>query len=250
MPNTLNLLALDFGASNGRGILGAFDGERVELSELYRFENQYIRLRGRYYWDIMHLYASAVSCFEAAARSGIQPSAFGIDTWGVDYGLLDKNGGLISQVRSYRDMSDDDMPPVWDTISKRVLFDHTGIAHLCFNTIYQLHRRKREGDAGLESAKTLLFLPDLLAFICTEAFCVMMRACARGSDGLAEVSEDDLLEIPVPELSNAQRSSLEPFVDRMLLGEQSIDDKISQLMASGSLEIPIPQKRPSHVVLV
>ncbi len=165
--STLNLLALDFGASNGRGILGAFDGERVELSELHRFENPYIPLRGRLYWDIMHLYSNAVGAFEAAARKGIQPDAFGIDTWGVDYGLLDKNGELISQVHSYRNMSDDDMPPVWATVSKRELFDHTGIAHLCFNTIYQLHRRKREGDAALEYAKTLLFLPDLLAYCLT-----------------------------------------------------------------------------------
>ncbi len=165
--STLNLLALDFGASNGRGILGAFDGERVKLSELYRFENQYIPLRTKVYWDIMHLYSSAVSCLEAAARAGIQPSAFGIDTWGVDYGLLDKNGELVSQVHSYRDMSDADMPPAWETVSKRKLFDHTGIAHLCFNTIYQLHRRKREGDAALEYAKTLLFLPDLLAYFLT-----------------------------------------------------------------------------------
>ncbi len=167
MPKTLNLLALDFGASNGRGILGAFDGERVALSELHRFENQYISLHGRLYWDIMHLYSNAAACFEAAARRGVQPDAFGIDTWGVDYGLLDKNGQLISQLHSYRDMSDDDMPPVWETISKRELFNHTGIANLCFNTIYQLHRRKREGDPALEYAKTLLFLPDLIAYCLT-----------------------------------------------------------------------------------
>lgn len=165
--STLNLLALDYGASNGRGILGKFDGAKVELSELHRFENQYVPMSGRLHWNFLHLHASALACFEAAAAAGVQPDAFGIDTWGVDYGLLDKNGELISEVRSYRDMTNADMPPAWDCVPKRRMFDLTGIAHHCFNSVYQLHRRKREGDVGLELAKTMLMLPDLLAYFLT-----------------------------------------------------------------------------------
>ena len=94
---TLNLLAIDLGASNGRGILGQFDGERVRLQELHRFENEYIPLHGTVYWDILRLFENAKAALRAAGKAGITLDAFGIDTWGVDYGLLDAGGGSKRQ---------------------------------------------------------------------------------------------------------------------------------------------------------
>ncbi len=154
---TLNLLALDLGASNGRGILGQFDGERVRLQELHRFENEYIQLHGTVYWDILRLFENAKAALDA----------FGIDTWGVDYGLLDRNGRLLGNVIAYRNMTDADMERTWVEVSRRALFERTGIASMCFNTVYQLHQRKLCDDVVLEQAETLLFLPDLLAYFLT-----------------------------------------------------------------------------------
>jgi len=93
--------------------------------------------------------------------------AFGIDTWGVDYGLLDKNGELLGNVLSYRNAKDADMAPLWQKLPRRELFERTGTAHLCFNTVYQLYQQRFRGDVSLEQAKTLLFLPDLLAYFLT-----------------------------------------------------------------------------------
>ena len=164
---TLNLLALDLGASNGRGILGQFDGERVRLQELHRFENEYIQLHGTVYWDILRLFENAKAALGAAGKAGITLDAFGIDTWGVDYGLLDRNGRLLGNVIAYRNMTDADMERTWVEVSRRALFERTGIASMCFNTVYQLHQRKLCDDVVLEQAETLLFLPDLLAYFLT-----------------------------------------------------------------------------------
>lgn len=163
----LNFLALDYGASNGRGILGRFDGRSVSLKELHRFENNYCELNGTYYWDVIRLYENAKASFSVAKKQGIELDAFGIDTWGVDYGLLDKNGNLMGNMVSYRNSTEADMEKTWALIPRQQLFKRTGIAHLCFNTIYQLHQRSIKGDATLSAAKTLLFLPDLLGYFLT-----------------------------------------------------------------------------------
>ncbi|MDL2217725.1 rhamnulokinase [Christensenellaceae bacterium OttesenSCG-928-M15] len=164
---TLNLLALDYGASNGRGIVGQFDGNRVALHEVHRFENNYHDVRGVLYWDILRLYEHAKRALGMAGKKGFALDAFGIDTWGVDYGLLDRNGMLLSEMISYRNAKEEDMAPLWERMGRRELFDRTGVAHLCFNTVYQLDKRRAMGDVALEQARTLLFLPDLIAYFLT-----------------------------------------------------------------------------------
>ena len=87
MKNPLHLLAFDLGASNGRGILGQFDGERIKLEELHRFENNFIGLGGMLYWDVLNLYQQMKLAFRAFRQTGQgELAAFGIDTWAVDYG--------------------------------------------------------------------------------------------------------------------------------------------------------------------
>ena len=108
-----NLLAFDLGASNGRAILGRFDGEKVEMQELHRFENNYIEMNGVYYWDLPYLYNNlkqGLIKFRQAKLGDLD--CFGIDTWGVDFGLLDKNGHLLGNPRSYRMALDADMERV------------------------------------------------------------------------------------------------------------------------------------------
>ena len=165
MKNTLNLVAFDLGASNGRGILGRFDGEKIVMEELHRFENNFVEVSGMRYWDCLNLYQQLKTCLHVFKTRDLGDLAsFGIDTWGVDYGLLDKDGQLLGNPRAYRHAVDEDMENAWKTVPYETLFARTGIATLNFNTVYQLYRRKLAGDAALEKAETLLMMPDLLGY--------------------------------------------------------------------------------------
>ena len=131
-----NLLAFDLGASNGRAILGQFDGEKITMRELHRFENNYIEMNGVFYWDLPYLYNQLKQGFLAFKNANVgELDCFGIDTWGVDYGLLDKNDQLLSNPRSYRYAVDADMEAVWKTVDFPTLFARTGIATMNFNTV-------------------------------------------------------------------------------------------------------------------
>ena len=160
-----HMLAFDLGASNGRAILGTFDGEKIVMQELHRFENNYIEMNGVYYWDLPYQYNQLKQGLLAFKQLNIGDlDSFGIDTWGVDYGLLDENGHLLGNPRAYRWAEDSDMDRVWETVDFPTLFSRTGIATMNFNTVYQLHRRVREGVVSLENAQTLLLMPDLLGY--------------------------------------------------------------------------------------
>lgn len=164
MGKNLNLMAFDLGASNGRAILGEFNGDTVKLSELYRFANGITDIHGVAYWDAIKLYRKMVKAFTVAKQEGKHVDCFGIDTWGVDFGLLDKNGAPIGEVRAYRDMTDADMEECWKTVDKKEIFNRTGISHYSFNTLYQLCKRVRNNDVALANADKLLMFPDLLGY--------------------------------------------------------------------------------------
>ena len=165
---SLNLLAFDLGASNGRAMLARFDGERMLLRELHRFENPMREDKTAHRWDAAFLTQQLKLGFAAcSAETRGQIDCFGIDTWGVDFGLLDKNGSLLENPRCYRDATDEEMLASWEIISKREMFERTGIAAMNFNTAYQLFRRVRENDPALKQAETLLLMPDLLGYFFT-----------------------------------------------------------------------------------
>ncbi len=169
MSKKRNLLAFDLGASNGRAILGQFDGSRIVMQELHRFENHYIEMNGVFYWDTPYLYdqlKTGLLKFKQGNYGDLD--AFGIDTWGVDYGLLDKNGQLAGVPRSYRLGTQEDIDAVKEKIPAEVLYSRTGIdTNLTFNTLYQLYRRVREEDPALQIADTMLLTPDLLGYFLT-----------------------------------------------------------------------------------
>ena len=171
MGKVRNLLAFDLGASNGRAILGQFDGERITMRELHRFENNYIEMNGVFYWDTPYLFnqlKQGLIAFKQGQFGDLD--AFGIDTWGVDYGLLDRNGHLAGVPRSYRLGTQADIDAVKAQIPADVLYQRSGIdTGLTFNTLYQLYRRKRENDVALEVADTMLLTPDLLGYFLTGA---------------------------------------------------------------------------------
>ncbi|MBO5837165.1 MAG: rhamnulokinase [Oscillospiraceae bacterium] len=171
MGKIRNFLAFDLGASNGRAILGRFDGEKITMTELHRFENNYIEMNGIYYWDTVYLYNQLKQGLIAFKQGDYgQLDAFGIDTWGVDFGLLDRNGQLAGVPRSYRLGNQDDIDAVLEKIPAQELYSRSGIdTKLTFNTLYQLYRRKREQDPALEIADTMLLTPDLLGYFLTGA---------------------------------------------------------------------------------
>ena len=171
MQNIRNLLAFDLGASNGRAILGRYDGSKITMIELHRFENNYIEMNGVFYWDLPYLFSQLKQGLLAFKQGDYGDlDAFGIDTWGVDFGLLDKNGHLAGVPRSYRLGTQEDIDAVLEMIPAQELYSRSGIdTNLTFNTLYQLYRRKREHDAALEIADKMLLMPDLLGYFLTGA---------------------------------------------------------------------------------
>ncbi len=164
---TKRLLAFDLGASNGRAVLGAFDGKRIELNEIHRFDNPMIEQNGLYYWDALGLYRNLKESFLKLKHDGHEADCFGIDTWGVDFGLIDHNGALLGNPRCYRNGTEAGMASVHAVVPQSTLFSRTGIASMPFNTVYQLYSRIQENDPALERAKTLLFSPDLYGYFFT-----------------------------------------------------------------------------------
>ena len=168
MKHTWNFLGFDFGASSGRAMLGVFDGERVELRELHRFLNEPVELAGRFTWDVPRLFFEMKQALNKASKEGLRIDAIGIDTWGVDFVLLDKNGHLVGLPVHYRDRRTDGvMEKAFAVMPREELFRHTGIAFNQYNTLYQLDAMKLEGDPTLEAAEHLLMTPDLLAYLLT-----------------------------------------------------------------------------------
>ena len=161
-----NYIAVDLGASSGRVMLGRWNGQALELQELHRFSNDAVRLCGTLYWDILRLVHEIKQGMTKAAAYDI--SAIGIDTWGVDFGLLDKNGRLLENPVHYRDSRTDGIAEMLDKqIPPWELYQETGLQRLPFNTIYQLQALQIQRPELLERAKNLLFLPDLLGYFLT-----------------------------------------------------------------------------------
>ena len=166
--NALNVLGIDLGASSGRAMLGTLEGKKLTIREIHRFLNEPVTLCGRFVWDMPRLFHEIKQALLKLSKSGETVDAIGIDTWGVDFGLLDKNGHLLSLPVHYRDARTNGIPEkVRAIIPDEELFARTGIAFNSFNTLYQLYAMKEEGDPALESAQDLLFLPDLLAYFLT-----------------------------------------------------------------------------------
>ena len=164
----LNLLAFDLGASNGRAILGQLENGKITMKELHRFENNYIIKDGVFYWDLPYLFENLKQGLRAFKEENVGDlDCFGIDTWGVDYGLLDADGNVLGLPRAYRFAVDEDAEETHKIVDFPTLFARTGLTTLNFNTIYQLYRRKRENDPELAQAETMLMIPDLLGYLLT-----------------------------------------------------------------------------------
>ncbi len=169
MSKIYKFLAFDFGASSGRAMLAKFDGEKLVLEEKHRFSNDPVTVNGGMYWDVLRLFHEIKQGILKCANSGDRDiDCIGIDTWGVDYGLLDKNGELLANPHHYRDTRTDGMyDKAFAIVPKEEIFSDTGIAFNWFNTIYQLLSEKIGDTPALKNADTLLFMPDLFNYFLT-----------------------------------------------------------------------------------
>lgn len=161
-------LAVDIGASSGRVIAGGLDKNRLELVEVHRFENKMIEKNDHFCWDIEALFSEIKKGIKKCSALNIQPSSLGIDTWAVDFVLLDENDELLTDAVAYRDpRTDGIMEEVTDIFMKERLYLETGIQFQKFNTIYQLYALKKQHPEVLQKAKTFLMIPDYLHFLLT-----------------------------------------------------------------------------------
>jgi rhamnulokinase len=162
----LNYLAIDLGASSGRVMRGLWDGQRFVLNELHRFPNGPVAVRGHLHWDVLRLWQEITSGIARYATQEDAPLAgIGIDTWGVDFALLDRAGQLLGNPYHYRDRRTDGMLRVVDGyVSPERLYAQTGIQRLPINTLYQLVSMRQSGDPQLDAADTLLLMPDLFHY--------------------------------------------------------------------------------------
>ena len=159
-------LAIDIGASSGRHILSHLENGKLVLEEVYRFDNGFIERDGHFYWDTDSLFFNIREGIKKCADIGKIPASVGIDTWGVDYALLDGEGRLIDGVFAYRDArTETAVPAVYGIIPKPELFSIAGTAENSFNTIFQLYCDKETGK--LDRAETMLFIPDYLNYLLT-----------------------------------------------------------------------------------
>jgi len=163
-----NFLAFDIGATSGRGVIGTLEGVKFEMQEIYRFPNSIMELHGKYYWNIYQLYDALKECLKLCAKQGLQIDSIGIDTWGVDFGYIAKDGSLLGLPRSYRDPYTEGAPEEYfKQIPREEVYRMTGIQIMNFNSLFQLFRAKQENFAPLEGAEEILFMPDLLSYLLT-----------------------------------------------------------------------------------
>ena len=164
----LKMLAIDLGASSGRGIVGSYDGKKLTLRENHRFSNDPVTVTGHFRWDILRIFHEIKQSIREVGLSGEKIVGMGIDTWGVDYGLIDKHGELLANPMHYRDTRNVGVPAaIEDRLSGKELYDITGIQTLDFNTVYQLVADQRDNPEQLAAAKQMLFIPDLLNYFLT-----------------------------------------------------------------------------------
>ncbi len=161
-------LAVDLGASGGRVVAGAFDGRRLRLEELHRFENRAVPAAGGLFWDLLALWSQVCDGLRVAASRFGQVVSVGVDTWGVDFGLLGRGDVLLENPRSYRDPRSEGMlERALDVVSREEIFAQTGLQFMPINTLYQLYALRVGQSPLLDAAESLLLMPDLFHWLLT-----------------------------------------------------------------------------------
>lgn len=178
-------LAIDIGASSGRHILGSVKEGKIELEEIYRFWNGMDNVEGSLCWDVDRLFKEIVLGMKKCKEIGKLPESVGIDTWGVDFVLLDKDDKLVGRTVGYRDHRTDGMDrKVYEIISEEELYGRTGIQKAIYNTIYQLMAVKKQYPEHMDNAAGMLMLPDYFHY----------KLCGKKVQEYSEATTTQLLD--------------------------------------------------------
>lgn len=161
-------LAVDFGGGSGRVIAGFTSEGELKLDTIYRFQNRQVRMGGHIYWDFLSLFEDMKKGIRMAVDKGYHILSIGIDTWGVDFGLIDKDGNLLGNPVCYRDPRTEGMPEkVFSMIDRKEHYSVSGTQVMDINTLFQLYSMKTENSTILSVADKLLFMPDLFSYYLT-----------------------------------------------------------------------------------
>ncbi|SHE47184.1 rhamnulokinase [Mariniphaga anaerophila] len=162
-------LAFDLGASSGRAMLGTLEQGKLKLSEIHRFQNRMTRIHGTHFWDIYSLFEELKTGLRKCVSDfKVQPQSVGIDTWGVDYALVNKKGRLAGLPFAYRDhRTDNSMEQFFQRLPRKETYLLSGIQFMQFNTLFQLFASVQNKDSELRIAEKLLFTPDVLNYLFT-----------------------------------------------------------------------------------
>ncbi|MBQ7687918.1 MAG: rhamnulokinase [Clostridia bacterium] len=203
------VLAFDFGASSGRAILGCFDGEKITLEEVHRFSNDPVSVNGVFYWDVLRLFHEIKQgLLKAKAAGGFD--SVGIDTWGVDFGLLDEDGRLLENPVHYRDARTTGyIGKSAAYIAPERLYGITGIQFMECNTCFQLLSLKENRPELLKRAKHLLFMPDLLSYFLTGK--MVSEYSIATTSGMIDIQKHDWSDEILSALG-LERELFEPIV--------------------------------------
>ena len=199
----LKMLAIDLGASSGRGIVGSFDGEKLTLRENHRFSNDPMYVNGRFTWDILRIYFEIKNSITKTVIDGDDIASMGIDTWGVDYGMVDKNGRLMANPIHYRDTRTENVTDyVKNFVSPEEIYNITGIQAIDFNTLNQLAVEKRDNAEGFDRADKVLFIPDLLNYFLTGKMATEYTIASTGmilDANSRKISSELIAKLGIPE---------------------------------------------------
>ncbi len=199
---TRNVAAVDLGAESGRVMLARFDGRQLSLEEVHRFPNRPVVVRGHRFWNILALWDDLLTGLRKARKLAGTLDSIGVDTWGVDYGLVDAQGFLLGAPFQYRDSRTDGvMEQVFARIPRDVLYRRTGIQFLPINTLFQLYAHERMQPGELAHAYRLLLVPDLLhSWLCGSLVTEQTNATTTQCwDPIAKAWTTDLLhQLSIP----------------------------------------------------
>ncbi len=167
MTTEKKFIALDLGAETGRCVVATLKDHKIELNEVYRFNTHAIRYEKGFHWDILHIYEEVLTGLaKARAAFGSHFDGIGVDTWGVDYVLLDPEGRIIGYPYHYRDdRTDGVMEEAFNVVRKEKIYERTGIQFAQFNTVFQLLSEKKRKSSFLTSADKMLLLPDFMNYL-------------------------------------------------------------------------------------
>ena len=196
MHKVKKYLAIDLGASSGRGIVGSFDGEKLSLRENCRFANEPVQIGDRLHWDILRIFHEIKNSIRQTVYDNDDVVSIGIDTWGVDYGLLDEFGRLITNPVHYRDVRNIGIEEyAWQKVPFEKIYGITGIQSMNFNTVYQLCAEIKENHSIFENVDKMLFIPDLLNYFLTGEMAMEYTIASTGAilDAQSRCLSRDLL---------------------------------------------------------